>query len=323
VIRDGWSGFLVAAACFSGFAHGQVSFPTKPVRFVVTSPPGGANDTLNRALGAKLMEVFGQPVVIDNRSGASGFIAAEIVAKAPADGYTVLTGTEATLVTNPLLFPKAPYNTQRDFAPVTMTAAVSHVLLVHPALPAINVKELIAVARARPGQLNYASSGNGSAFHLGMELFKRMAGVDIVHVPFKGSALSIGAMLAGDVQMMLIGTTTGLPLAKSGKARALAMASGKRSPLAPELPTIAEAGLPGYEISSWFGAVVPAGTPTPVIGKLHADFVRALQSADLRERLAPSGYEVIANTPQQFSAHMQAQTKRLARLIRDLGIKPN
>jgi tripartite-type tricarboxylate transporter receptor subunit TctC len=269
------------------------------------------------------MEFMGQPVVIDNRSGASGFVAAEIVAKAPADGYTVLTGTEATLVTNPLLFPKAPYNTQRDFAPITMTAAISHVLLVHPSLPATNVQELIAVAKARPGQLNYASSGSGSAFHLGMELLKRMAGVDIVHVPFKGSALSIGAMLAGDVQMMLIGTTTGLPLARSGKARALAMASGKRSPLAPELPTIAEAGLPGYEISSWFGAVVPAGTPAPVIGKLHADFVRALHSADLRERLAPGGYEVIANTPQQFSGHMQAQTKKLARLIRESGIKPD
>jgi len=323
VTRDGWRSLLLAAACCSGLAQAQAPFPSKPVRFVVTSPPGGANDTLNRALGAKLMEFIGQPVVIDNRPGASGFVAAEIVAKAPADGYTVLTGTEATLVTNPLLFPKAPYNTQRDFAPVTMTAAVSHVLLVNPSLPATNVKELIAVARARPGQLNYASSGNGSAFHLGMELFKRMAGVDIVHVPFKGSALSIGAMLAGDVQMMLIGTTTGLPLAKSGKARALAMAGGKRSPLAPELPTIAEAGLPGYEISSWFGAVVPAGTPAPVIGKLHADFVRALQSADLRERLAPSGYEVIANTPQQFSAHMQAQTKRLASLIRESGIKPD
>ncbi len=323
VIRDGWSSVLIAAACFSGLAHAQVSFPTKPVRFVVTSPPGGANDTLNRALGAKLMEFIGQPVVIDNRPGASGFVAAEIVAKAPADGYTVLMGTEATLVTNPLLIPNTPYNTQRDFAPVTMTAAISHVLLVHPSLPAINVQELIAVARARPGKLNYASSGTGSAFHLGMELFKRMAGVDIVHVPFKGSALSIGAMLAGDVQMMLIGTTTGLPLAKSGKARALAMASGKRSPLAPELPTIAEAGLPGYEISSWFGAVVPAGTPAAVIGKLHADFVRALKSADLRERLAPGGYEVIANTPQEFSGHMQAQTKRLARLIRDSGIKPD
>jgi tripartite-type tricarboxylate transporter receptor subunit TctC len=323
VIRDGWSSVLIAAACFSGLAHAQVSFPTKPVRFVVTSPPGGANDTLNRALGAKLMEFIGQPVVIDNRPGASGFVAAEIVAKAPADGYTVLTGTEATLVTNPLLIPNTPYNTQRDFAPVTMTAAISHVLLVHPSLPAINVQELIAVARARPGKLNYASSGTGSAFHLGMELFKRMAGVDIVHIPFKGSALSIGAMLAGDVQMMLIGTTTGLPLAKSGKARALAMASGKRSPLAPELPTIAEAGLPGYEISSWFGAVVPAGTPAAVIGKLHADFVRALKSADLRERLAPGGYEVIANTPQEFSGHMQAQTKRLARLIRDSGIKPD
>jgi tripartite-type tricarboxylate transporter receptor subunit TctC len=323
VIRDGWSGFLIAAACLSGLAHAQSTFPTKPVRFVVTSPPGGANDTLNRALGAKLMEFIGQPVVIDNRPGASGFVAAEIVAKAPADGYTVLTGTEATLVTNPLLFPKVPYDTQRDFAPVTMTAAVNHVLLVHPSLPAASVQELIAVARARPGQLNYASSGNGSAFHLGMELFKRMAGVDIVHVPFKGSAPSIGAMLAGDVQMMLIGTATGLPLAKSGRARALAMASGKRSPLAPELPTIAEAGLPGYEISSWFGAVVPAGTPAPVVGKLHADFVRALQSADLRERLAPGGYEIIANTPLQFSAHMQAQTQRLAHLIRESGIKPD
>jgi tripartite-type tricarboxylate transporter receptor subunit TctC len=321
VSRDWLQVLLVAAACCSGPVHAQAPFPIKPVRFVVTSPPGGANDTLNRALGAKLMEFIGQPVVIDNRPGASGFVAAEIVAKAPADGYTVLTGTEATLVTNPLLFPKAPYNTQRDFAPVTMTAAVNHVLLVHPSLPATSVRELIAVARARAGQLNYASSGTGSAFHLGMELFKRMAGVDIVHVPFKGSALSISAMLAGDVQMMLIGTTTGLPLARSGKARALAMASGKRSPLAPELPTIAEAALPGYEISSWFGAVVPAATPAPVVAKLHAEFVRALQSADLRERLAPGGYEVIANTPPQFSAHMRAQSARLAALIRDAGIK--
>lgn len=321
--RDWGSHLLVAAACWSALAQAQSPFPSKPVRFVVTSPPGGANDTLNRALGAKLTEFIGQPVVIDNRPGASGFVAAEIVAKAPADGYTVLTGTEATLVTNPLLFTKVPYHTQRDFAPVTMTAAVNHVLLVHPSLPATSVRELIAVAKSRPGQLNYASSGNGSAFHLGMELFKRMAGVDIVHVPFKGSALSVGAMLAGDVQMMLIGTATGLPLARSGKARALAMASAKRSPLAPELPTIAEAGVPGYEISSWFGAVVPAATAAPVIAKLHADFIRALRSPDLRERLAPAGYEIIANTPQEFSAHMLAQTKRLASVIREAGIRPD
>ncbi|HEY7744085.1 MAG TPA: tripartite tricarboxylate transporter substrate binding protein [Burkholderiales bacterium] len=319
--RDWWLCLLLVALGGSGLAHAQGAFPAKPIRFVVTSPPGGANDTLNRAIGAKLMDLTGQPVVIDNRPGASGFVAAEIVAKAPADGYTVLTGTEATLVTNPLIFPKTPYKTQRDFAPVTMTAAVSHVLLVHPSLPATSVRELIAVAKAKPGQLNYASSGTGSVFHLGMELFKRMAGVDIVHVPFKGSALSIGAMLAGDVQMMLVGTTTGLPLARSGKARALAMASGKRSTLAPELPTIAEAALPGYEISSWFGAVVPSATPAPVVAKLHADFIRALNSPDLRERLAPGGYEVIANTPQQFSAHMAAQSKRLAGIIREAGIK--
>lgn len=323
MIRDWGCCLLVFAVWGSGPVQAQAPFPSKPVRFVVTSPPGGANDTLNRALGAKLTDFIGQPVVIDNRPGASGIVAAEIVAKAPPDGYTVLTGTEATLVTNPLLLTKVPYDTQRDFAPVTMTAAVSHVLLVHPALPAANVQELIAVARSKPGRLNYASSGNGSAFHLGMELFKHMAGVDIVHVPFKGSALSIAAMLSGDVQMMLVGTATGLPLARSGKARALAMAGAKRSPVAPELPTIAEAGLPGYAISSWFGAVVPAATPDPVIAKLHADFVRALNSPDLRERLAPGGYEVIANTPREFSAHMLAQTKRLGEIIRVAGIKPD
>jgi tripartite-type tricarboxylate transporter receptor subunit TctC len=322
-VTRNWSLYpLLAVAFFSGLAHAQSAFPTKPIRLVVTSPPGGANDTLNRALVAKLSEFIPQPIVIDNRPGASGFVAAEIVAKAPADGYTVLAGTEATLVTNPLLFPRIPYDTQRDFAPVTMTAAVSHVLLVHPSLPATTVPELIAVAKAKPGQLNYASSGSGSAFHLGMELFKRMASVDIVHVPFKGSALSVAAMLTGDVQMMLIGTATGMPLARSGKARAIAMAGAKRSPAAPEVPTISEAGLPGFEISSWFGAVVPAATPTGVVAKLHGDFARALLSPDLRERLAPGGYEVIANTPAEFSRHMRAQSKRLAQVIREAGIKP-
>jgi tripartite-type tricarboxylate transporter receptor subunit TctC len=322
VARDRWLWLLVAVASCCGPAHGQAAFPSKPIRLIVTSPPGGANDTLNRALAAKVTEFLGQPIVLDNRPGASGFVAAEIVAKAPPDGYTLLAGTEATLVTNPLLFPKTPYNTQRDFAPIMMTAAVSHVLLVHPSLPATTVPELIAAAKARPGQLNYASSGSGSAFHLGMELFKRMAGVDIVHVPFKGSALSVAAMLAGDVQMMLIGTATGMPLARSGKARAIAMAGAKRSPAAPEVPTIAESGLPGYEISSWFGAVAPAATPPAVIGRLHSDLGRALQSADLRERLAPAGFEIIANTPEQFSRHMRAQSKRLAGIIREAGIRP-
>jgi tripartite-type tricarboxylate transporter receptor subunit TctC len=322
-VTRGWRPWLLlAVAIHCGQACAQAAFPAKPIRLVVTSPPGGANDTLNRALVAKLAEFIPQPIVIDNRPGASGIVAAEIVAKAPADGYTMLAGTEATLVTNPLLFPKVPYDTQRDFATVTMTAAVSHVLLVHPSLPAATVPELIAVARAKPGQLNYASSGSGSAFHLGMELFKRMAGVDIVHVPFKGSALSVAAMLAGDVQMMLIGTATGMPLARSGKARALAMAGAKRSPAAPEVPTIAESGLPGFEISSWFGAVVPAATPPRVVARLHGDFARALLSPDLRERLAPGGYEVIANSPDEFSRHMRAQSSRLARLIKEAGIKP-
>jgi tripartite-type tricarboxylate transporter receptor subunit TctC len=306
---------------FCGAAFAQ-AFPAKPIRLVVGFPPGGSGDFLTRLIAEEMARDLGVAVIADNRPGAGGNIAAEIVAKAPADGYTVLAGTEATLVTNPLLFPKVPYDTQRDFATVTMTAAVSHVLLVHPSLPAATVPELIAVAKAKPGQLNYASSGSGSAFHLGMELFKRMAGVDIVHVPFKGSALSVAAMLAGDVQMMLIGTATGMPLARSGKARAIAMAGARRSPAAPEVPTVAESGLPGFEISSWFGAVVPAATPPRVVGKLHGDFARALLSPDLRERLAPGGYEVIANSPDQFSRHMRAQSSRLARLIRETGIKP-
>lgn len=322
-MRCGRLGLLLAAVCCGSLAQAQAPFPSKPIRFVITSPPGGANDILNRTIGAKLAEIIGQTVVIDNRPGASGFVAAEIVAKAPADGYTLLTGTEATFVTNPLFFPKAPYDTQRDFAPITITATISHVLLAHPSLPAGSVQELIALARSKPGQLNYASSGNGSTFHLGMELFKRMAGVDLVHVPFKGSALSVNAMLAGDVQVMLIGSPTGLPLAKSGKLRGLAIAGSRRSPLAPELPTIAESGLPGYEISSWFGAVAPAKTRAPVIAKLHGEFVRALHAPEVRERLAPAGYEIIANTPEQFASHMRAQMKRLARLIRETGARPD
>src|SRR5882672_7604972 len=221
----------LALLCCGALAQAQAPFPSKPIRVIVTSPSGGANDILNRTLGAKLSESIGQPVLIDNKPGASGFVAAEMVARAPADGYTLLGATEATLVSNPLFFKKVPYDTQRDFAPVTMAVEVNYVLLVHPAVPANSVRELIALARSKPGALNYASSGNGSAFHLGMEMFKRMAGVDIVHVPFKGSALSVNAMLAGEVQIMLNGTPNGVPLAKSGKLRALAArARGARAP---------------------------------------------------------------------------------------------
>jgi len=316
---------LIAAALVvlpAGEAGAQSSFPSRPLKFIVTSPPGGANDILNRLVAAKLQGSIGQPVLIENQGGASGFVAVEALLRSPADGYTLLTGTEATLVTNPLFFPKMPYLPSRDFAPVTVTAAINHVLLVHPSLPINNVGELIGYARANPGKLNYASSGNGSAFHLGMELLKRMAGVEMVHVPFKGSAPSMNAVLAGDVQVMLVGTPTGLPPAKHGKLRALAIAGATRSALAPELPLIADT-LPGYEVSGWFAAVAPAGTPAPIIGRLNAEFVRALKSPDLQEKLAPHGFEIVGNSPEQLAAQMVRQSEKWARVIRESGAKPD
>ena len=298
------------------------NYPVRPIRFLVTSPPGGANDTQARVLGAKLAEQLGQTVVIDNRAGGSGMIAAEIVAKSAPDGYTLLFGTNSTFSVNPSLFPKVPYNTLRDFAPVVVTVMTPHVLLVHPSLPATTVKELIALAKAQPGRLNYASSGNGSAFHLGMELLKTVAGVNIVHVPYKGSALSAAAMITGEVQMMLVGMPTGMPLAKSGKARVLGVANPARSALAPELPTIAEAGVPGFGYQSWFGVAAPAGTPRPVIARLHEGFARPLQQADVRERLALLGYEVISATPQQMAQRIRDDTKKWAKVIKDSGATP-
>ncbi len=298
-------------------------FPNRPIRFLVTSPPGGANDIQSRTIGQKVSELLGQPVVIDNRGGASGMIAAEIVAKAPSDGHTLLAGTNATFSVNPILFPNVPYDTLRDFAPVAVTVMTPHVLLVHPALPAKSVQDLVALAKAQPGRLNYASSGSGSAFHLGMELLKTVTGVNIVHVPFKGSALSVNAMLSGDVQTMLIGLPTGIPLAKSGKARALAVATPVRSALAPELPTIAEAGVPGFGYESWFGIAAPARTPQAVVTRLHAALNRALQQADVRERLAFQGYEVIASTPAGMTEKIRADTKTWARVVRDSGAKPD
>src|SRR6266852_3748266 len=319
-MRGGLAGLLLAAACC--VAQAQAPFPNRPIRLIVTSPAGGANDILNRTLAAKLSESNGQPLLIDNRPGASGFVAAEMVAKSPADGYTLLGATEATLVANPLFFRKVPYDPQRDFAPVTIAVEIGYVLLVHPSVPANSVQELIALARSKPGALNYASSGNGSAFHIGMELFKRMAGVDIVHVPFKGSALSVNAMLAGEVQIMLNGTPNGVPLARSGKLRALAVAGARRSPLAPELPTIAESGLPGYEMSGWFDTVAPAGTPSPVIAKLNSEYLRALHSPEVRERLESFGFEIVGNTPEEFASRMRSESQRLARVIRESGAKP-
>jgi tripartite-type tricarboxylate transporter receptor subunit TctC len=307
---------------FAGSVLAQAPFPAKPIKLIVTSPPGGANDILNRLIAAKLQANTGVAVPIDNQAGASGFVAVEALLRSPADGYTLMTGTEATLVTNPLFFPKMPYDPARDFAPITSTAAINHVLLVHPGLPINSVQDLIAYAKANPGKLNYASSGNGSAFHLGGELLKRMAGISMVHVPFKGSALSMNAVLAGDVQLMLVGTPTALPAAKAGKLRAIGIGSTTRSKLAPDIPSISET-LPGYEVSGWFAAVAPAATPASVVSRLNTEFVRALKAPDLQEKLAPHGFEVVANTPEQLAAQMRSQAEKWARVIKESGARPD
>jgi tripartite-type tricarboxylate transporter receptor subunit TctC len=308
---------MLGAAASLGAQH----YPVRPIRLVVTSPPGGANDTQARVLGSQVSERLGQQVVIDNRGGASGMIAAEIVAKSAPDGYTLLMGTNSTFVVNPYLFRNVPYDTLRDFAPVAVTVTTPHVLLVHPSLPVKNVKELIALAKARPGRLNYASSGSGSAFHLGMELLKTVAGIQVVHVPFKGSALSANAMVSGDVQMMLVGMPTGIPLAKSGRARLLGMATPARSALAPDIPTIAESGVPGFGYQSWFGAVAPAGTPRAIVQRLHDAFAAPLKQPDIRAKLAALGYEVIVASPQEMAKKIRADGKTWAKVIRDSGAR--
>jgi tripartite-type tricarboxylate transporter receptor subunit TctC len=313
---------LTSAFCLGIVSAHAQDYPARPLRLVVTSPPGGANDIQSRIIALKLAERLGQPVVIDNRGGASGMLAAEIVAKAPADGYTLLGGTNSTFSVNPTLFPKIAYAVS-DFAPVSVTVMTPHVLLVHPSLPAKSVRELVALAKAQPGRLNYASSGAGSAFHLGMELLKTTANVQIVHVPFKGSALSVNAMLAGDVQMMLIGMATGIPLAKSGRARLLAVANPQRSALAPEVPTIAESGVPGFGYLSWFGIAARAGTPRPVIAALHQGVEHVLKQPDVRERLAAQGYEVISTTPAGMAEKIREDSKKWAGVIRASGAKPD
>jgi tripartite-type tricarboxylate transporter receptor subunit TctC len=310
---------IAGMAMFSAASFAQ-DYPSRPLRLVVTSPPGGANDIQSRIIGPRLAEQLGQPVVIDNRGGASGMLAAEIVARAPADGYTLLGGTNSTFSVNPTLFPKINYAVA-DFAPVSVTVLTPHVLLVHPSLPAKSVRELVTLAKSQPGRLNYASSGAGSAFHLGMELLKTAAGMQVVHVPFKGSALSVNAMLAGDVQMMLIGMATGLPLAKSGRARLLAVASPQRSALAPDVPTVAESGVPGYGYLSWFGIAARAGTPRRTIAALHRGLDQVLRQAGTRERLAAQGYEVIATTPAGMAEKIREDSKKWAKVIRDSGAK--
>ena len=270
----------IATTLACGHVHGQsagAAYPVKPLRILVGFSPGGASDITTRILGQKLSEAFAQPVIIDNRAGASGAIAARIVAAAAPDGYTLLAGATSILALNPAMMSKPGYDSVQDFTPVSQTVSMPQLLVVHPSVKAATLKELIALAKARPGELNYSSSGSGSSSHLAIELLKVMTSINLVHVPFKGSGQSMPALLAGQVQMIFDPLPTALPHAKSGKLRALAISTAKRSPAAPEVPTAAEAGVPGYESSLWYGVLLPAGASAPLIEKLNKTVNAALR----------------------------------------------
>jgi len=295
-------------------------YPARAVHVVVPFPAGGPTDILARALGQKLSERWGQPVVVDNKPGAGGAIGSEFVAKAPADGYTLLMATSSTHSIGPAL-QKLPYDPQRDFAPISQVSNATNVLVVSPKLGVSSVKELIALAKANPGKLNFASSGIGTIPHLTGELFKLKAGVDIQHVPYKGTGLSIPDLANGQVAMLFDSIVTALNYVKSGNVRALAISSPRRTPLAPDLPTMAESGLPGFESETWFGLFGPAATPKDVVARVSADTAAALKAPDLRERFAAVGAEPVGSTPEQFAERVRADTARWAEIIKAAGIK--
>jgi len=297
------------------------AYPSKPVRLIVPAAPGGGADFLARIVGTRLSEQTGQTFVVDNRSGASGTIAADATAKAEPDGYTLLLGQSTSIAIAPHLYQKLGYDTLRDLKPVTLVAEVPNILVVHPGVAASSVKELIALAKARPGSLNFGSAGNGAPSHLAGELFKSAAGVDMVHVPYKGAGPAVNDLLAGQIQLMFAPMVAVLPQVKAGRLKALAVTSAKRSAAVPELPTLSESGLRGFALVSWFGFFVPVGTPAAVVDKLHQETVKALKAPDTAERFAKEGAEPVGNSPAEFATYVQQEYARYAKVVKDNAIK--
>ena len=302
-------------------SQAQSGYPARPVRMIVPASPGGPADIVARAIAPGLAEVLGQQVVIDNRAGAGGSIGAELAARAAPDGYTVMISHSGPLAIEPMLHAKPAYDPARDFAPISLVAASPYLLVVHPNLPAKTVKELIDLAKSRPGKLNYASGGPGTGIHMAGELFNVVAGTQITHVPYKGAGPGMTALLAGEVDMMFNGVSAALPQVRAGRLRALAVASAKRSALLPDLPAISESGL-SFDTAGWYGFVAPRGTPSSITTKLHADVVKALNAREMKERLAPMGIEPLGTTPAQFAAFLREELAKWGRVIKAAGIKP-
>jgi tripartite-type tricarboxylate transporter receptor subunit TctC len=302
-----------------GLSHAQ-EYPTRPVRLIVATVPGGGTDAIARILGGKLGELLGQQFVVDNRGGAGGIIGTEIVARAPADGYTLLMGFIASLAMNPALV-RTPYDTLKDFSPVSLVADAQYLMTIHPSIPPRTVKDFVAYAKANPGRINYASAGNGTPVHLAAELFKSVAGVNLVHVPYKGGGPAAAAVLRGETQLIFGSVTATLPQIKAGKLIALGVTGPKRLPVAPEYPTIAELGYPGFEVTSWYGVLAPAKTPATVVAKLNTAVVSALRAPEVRQQMARQGLDPIGSTPAEFAAHLRREVARWARVVKEAGIK--
>jgi tripartite-type tricarboxylate transporter receptor subunit TctC len=314
--------FMFAAAALAlPHVHAQ-TFPSKPVRIIVAFPPGGGTDIVARVMAPKLAEAWGgQQAIVENRAGASGVIGTEAAARAAPDGHTWLLGTMGNLTVNQHLYAKMPVDPQRDLTALTQVVAVHFVMVAHPSLPAKNVKELIALAKSRPGQINYSSSGPGGAPHLGGELLKSMAGIDLVHIPYKGSGPSFTDLLGGQVSLTFDSLLQALPYIKASKLNALAVLGPKRSALLPQTPTVAESGVPGYALTNWFGLVVPSATPRELINRLYGDVSKVLAQPDVRDRIQGMGADVIGSRPEEFAAFMRAETAKWAKVVKQANIK--
>lgn len=297
------------------------TYPAHPIRLVVPFPPGGTTDIIAREVGQQLTQSLGQSVVVDNRPGAAGNIGSELVAKSAPDGYTLLMCTVGTHAINPSLYAKLPFDPAADFAPVILVASVPNVLEVTPSLPVHSVADLIKLAKQKPGQINFASSGSGTSIHLSGELFKAMAGVDMTHVPYRGSAPALADLISGQVQVMFDNLPSSLPQIKAGKLRAIAVTSAQRAPALPDVPTIAESGLPGFEATAWFGVVAPAGTPPAVIARINRDLNQWLQTPEAREKLLAQGALAEGGSAEQFAAYIRAETEKWARVVKTSGAK--